>query len=58
MVKQILKEKHLTVAWLADKVHKAPSNLRKTLKKKSMDTDLLCRISDVLNHCFLDCYKE
>jgi hypothetical protein len=45
-----LKEEHLSVAWLAEKIDKEPSYFRKMLKKKSIDTHLLLNISNVL-HC-------
>ena len=49
--------KHLTdhqrsVAWLAAQLHHDPSNLRKLLKNPYMPTDLLFRISTILEKDF------
>ena len=57
IIKQVLKEKRHSVAWLARRINKDPSNLRKTLKKESLNSDLLYRISKVLNHNFSNYYK-
>jgi len=48
LILQKLKDEKLSVRWLARKVNKDPSNLCKMLKKKSIDSDLLQRISQVL----------
>ena len=53
-----LEEEKLSVRWLAGKVKKDPSNLRRTLKKKSMDSDLLHSISEVLHYDFLQYYNS
>ena len=58
IIKEKLKEEKRSVAWLAEKVYKDPSNLRKILKKKSMDIGLLQRISKALHHNFLDYYND
>jgi len=58
IIKGKLKEEKRSVAWLAEKVFKDPSNLRKILKKKSMDIDLLQRISKALHHNFLNYYND
>jgi len=58
IVKEKLAAEKRSVAWLAEKVYKDPSNLRKILKKKSMDIDLLQRISKALHHNFLNYYKD
>ena len=54
MIKKKLAEKDLTVEWLARRILVDSSNLRKTLKNKSMRTDLLKRISDALDYRFFD----
>jgi len=56
LILQKLKEEQLSVAWLAVKINIDPSNLHKKLKKKSMDTDLLQRISKVLDYNFFQYY--
>ena len=52
-----LKEENLSVAWLAGKVGKDPSNLRKALKKNSMNTELLRCITKALKYNFFRYYE-
>ena len=57
LILQKLKEEDLPVAWLARKIGMDPSNLRKKLKKKSMDTDFLQNISNLLDGKFFQHYS-
>ena len=57
LILQKLKEENLSVAWLVGKVGKDPSNLRKTLKKNSMNTELLRRIAKALKYSFFQYYE-
>jgi len=57
LILQKLKEEERSVAWLADKIFIDSSNLRKILKKNSINTDLLCRISKALNYSFFRYYE-
>lgn len=52
LVKEKLKEHDLTASWLARQVHCDCSNFSKSLRKPSMDTALLMRISYALNFDF------
>ena len=56
LIHQKLKDKHLSVAWLAEKMGKEESYFRKMLKKKSIDTDLLLSISQILDCNFFQYY--
>ena len=56
LIIQKLKEEGLSVAWLARKMGMDPSNLRKKLKKMSLDTSFLQNISNILNCKFLQYY--
>ena len=56
LIRQKLKEEELSMRWLARKVNKYPSNLCKILKKKSIDSDLLQSISEVLHNNFFQYY--
>jgi len=56
LIIQKLKEEKLPVAWLARKVGMDPSNLRKKLKKMSLDASFLQNISKILNCEFLQYY--
>jgi len=50
LVLQKLKAEKRSIRWLAGEILVDPSTLCKRLKKKSLDTELLHRISNVL-HC-------
>jgi predicted nucleotidyltransferase len=54
LIHQKLKEAKRSVAWLAGKTHTDSSTLRRKLKKKSIDTDLLQEISDAYIVIFFD----
>jgi hypothetical protein len=60
IISQRLKELGIKKKWLAGQVHCTQSNFCKILKKPSMDTDLLLRISLVLQIDFFsplsNCY--
>ena len=59
IIKQKLKEKDLTIAWLARQVYCNESNLCKKLKAKDIcNNELLYRISDVLHEDFFSCYSK
>ena len=52
-VKRVLKEQERSEAWLARKVNCDPGNFNRILKKRSIDIDLLRRISIVLKFNFV-----
>ena len=58
LILQKLKDEKRTVEWLADEIRVDPSNLRKRLKKKSMDTELLRNISKALRFWFFQYYND
>jgi len=47
-----------SVAWLATQLRCDPSNLRKMLKHSYLPTDLLYRISIILDKDFFACYSQ
>jgi len=47
-----------SVAWLAKELHCDSSSLRKSLKKHYTSTDLLYRISSLLDKDFFRCYSR
>jgi len=56
---QKLKEKEKTVSWLAYKIKRDESNLRKTLKNNHFKAcNLLFEISDAMNEDFFSCYSQ
>jgi len=56
-IKKILSEQERSEAWLARKVHCDPGNFNRILKKRSIDIDLLRRISIVLGYNFIKEYS-
>ena len=52
-IKRHLKMQRRSVRWLAAQIGRDHSWLNRKLKYRSMDTDLLARISYVLDVCFL-----
>lgn len=57
-IKKVLKEQERSEAWLARKVHCDPGNFNRILKKRSIDIDLLRRISMVLGYNFIREYAQ
>ena len=58
LILQKLREAKRSVAWLAEKIYTDPSSLRKKLKKGSMNTELLRRISQALDYHFFRHYED
>jgi hypothetical protein len=62
MIEQELKRQERSVTWFADKLMCERSNVYDIFKRKSIDTELLARISTVLNTNFFgilsDMYKK
>jgi len=48
-IKQELKSQGRSVRWLASKINRDHSSLNKALQYRSIDSDVLARISDVLS---------
>lgn len=57
-IKAKLVEQERSEAWLARKVHCDPGNFNRMLKKHSIDTDLLRRISLAMGYNFVLEYGE
>ena len=57
-IKKVLKDQERSEAWLARKVHCDPGNFNRILKKRSIDIDLLRRISMVLGYNFIREYAQ
>jgi len=58
LIKKHLAAKKRSVAWLAIKLSCDASVLRKALKKSWITTDLLYRISCILDEDFFACYSQ
>lgn len=57
-IKELLKKEGRSEVWLAKSVHCDPGNFNRTLKKESIDIDLLRRISVKLRHNFCADYAR
>ena len=53
-IKARLQEQERSEAWLARKVHCDPGNFNRMLKKRSLDIDLLRRISIAMGYNFIE----
>ena len=53
LIRQKLKERKRTIVWLAEKLSCSRTNVYKIFDKRSIDTDYLIRISDILDY---DCF--
>lgn len=58
LIRQKLKEKKKTIVWLAEKLSCSRTNVYKIFNKRSIDTDYLFRISDILEFDFFELYSE
>lgn len=57
-IRRKLEERHHTVVWLAEKLSYTRANIYKIFDKGSIDTELLLRISEVLDFDFFALYSE
>ena len=57
-IKVVLAEQERSEAWLARKVHCDPGNFNRMLKKRSIDIDLLRRISLAMGYNFVKEYGQ
>lgn len=55
-IQQVMKDQGRNVSWFAKQICFERSNVYKLFKRKSIDTDLLIKISEVLGHDFLSEY--
>jgi len=58
IIKKKVKEKGLTVSGFARAIHCSRANVHSIFERKSLDTELLIRISNVLSFNFLLLYNE
>ena len=58
LIRQKLKERKRTIVWLAEKLSCSRTNVYKIFDKRSIDTDYLVRISDILDYDFFALYSE
>lgn len=53
-----LRRQHRPAAWLAQEINCDRTNVYKILRKGSIDTELLCRISLALDHDFFVAFQH
>ena len=58
LIKQQLEEQGRSVVWFARKLSYSRTNVYKIFDKPSIDTNLLLRISSILNYDFFKYYTE
>ena len=58
LIKKELKAQDRPVSWLAQKLNYDSSNFYKKLEKKSMDSDLLFRISEIMEEDLFTGYSK
>ena len=58
LIKEELIKQDRTISWLARKLYCDRSNVYDIFKRKSIDTELLLRISSILNCNFFDYYSR
>lgn len=58
LIDEELRRQRRSVQWLADSLYLDRSNAYRLLRRPSIDTDLLCRISRLLGRDFFDEYSR
>ena len=58
LIKEELVKQERTVSWFARKLYCDRANVYNIFSRKSIDTDLLMRISRILNRDFFEFYSE
>ena len=58
LIKEELERQERTVSWFARKLYCDRSNIYKLFKRATIDTELLVRISNILQHDFFSEYRE
>lgn len=58
IIKEELYRQERSISWFARKLYCDRSNVYDIFKRKSIDTDLLMRISIILNHNFFSYYES
>lgn len=58
LIEKELRRQERSVTWFANKLCYERTNVYSIFKRQSIDTELLVRISRILNHNFLDYYNK
>ena len=57
-IKKVVKERQVTVSWLSRELGCHRTNIYRIFTSKSIDTDILLRLSIILNHDFFRHYTD
>ena len=58
LIKEVLHQQEHSVTWFASKLYCDRTNIYKIFERKSIDTELLMRISVILNKNFFEEYSQ
>lgn len=58
LIKQKMEERHLTVVWLASRLSCSRTNCYKIFEKYSVDTEVLMKLSTILEFDFFSFYSD
>ncbi len=58
IIKDVFYEQGRSVSWFAKQLHCERTNVYNIFKRESIDTALLVHISNILQHNFLQYYKD
>lgn len=58
LIEKELHRQERTVTWFAQKLYCERTNVYNIFKRKSIDTELLLRISQILDHDFFEDYQK
>lgn len=58
LIRQKMEERQITVVWLARRLSCSRTNVYKIFDKYSLDTEVLAKISDILEYDFFSLYSE
>ena len=58
IIEQVFHEQGRSATWFAEQLHCDRTNVYNIFKRESIDTALLVRISNILQHNFLSYYNE
>lgn len=58
IIEKVIHNQERSITWFSKKLYCDRTNVYSIFKRQSIDTELLLRISKILNHNFFDYYTE
>lgn len=58
IIEKVIHNQERSITWFSKKLYCDRTNVYSIFKRQSIDTELLLRISKILNHIFFDYYTE